>query len=668
MGMRQRLVALVLVTVAPLVALLVWDAFEGAQLGNRARRSFRAAVGPARCGAASEQAQRSDHSLGGHALDPGDHGRGGDACRDQVTRLAEHHPSFNTVGVLRLDGLVVCHNLLPGPRMVGHKDLLEDAFRPDAPDIFVSHYLHGPVSGLPVIFVARPLRSKTGEKVGLVYVSIDLAGFSALAKSIAGAGDGRTVTVIEPSTGIVLARSGSGAPIGAVFPDQEVIAAIRAHPRGGAVEGVVDGTDTIFGFAPLPGAETSGAMVAVGMPRSVVLAEVSRQNRLSFELALGAIVLAIGTAWALAYLTQVRPTERLADVARRIGEGDLSARAELDGWQAPEFQFLSKTLDDMANQLEQANTALSASEARFRLVAQNTADLVTQLDANGRRVFASPASVDLLGYQPEELLGGSPLDQVHPEDRETLSSALQALSNGEAVPPLQYRMRRRDGTYVWVETQGRPLGPNQGVILAVRDITMRKLVEDQLAEASRNLMLLATTDGLTGLHNRRSFDETLAKEYARCAREQKPMALLLMDIDHFKKFNDCYGHQEGDDCLKLISRQLQQHTRRPADFAARYGGEEFAVILPATNEAGASHFAEKCRKAIEDLRVPHRGSPLGIVTVSFGGACEVPAHGSVEELLRKADKALYQAKSAGRNRVVVVEETAPSAIRPALRA
>ena len=198
----------------------------------------------------------------------------------------------------------------------------------------------------------------------------------------------------------------------------------------------------------------------------------------------------------------------------------------------------------------------------------------------------------------------------------------------------------------------------------MRDITRRKLAEDKLAEATRNLLLLATTDGLTGLNNRRSFDNTLAKEFARCARDRQPLALLLIDVDHFKRFNDTYGHQAGDDCLKELSSRLAKLTRRPADFAARYGGEEFAVILPNMSERSALHFAEKYRKLVETMQLAHSGSPFGVVTVSMGVVSEVPGAETSARLLRKADEALYRAKSDGRNRVATADVDHPHLVQP----
>jgi diguanylate cyclase (GGDEF)-like protein len=175
----------------------------------------------------------------------------------------------------------------------------------------------------------------------------------------------------------------------------------------------------------------------------------------------------------------------------------------------------------------------------------------------------------------------------------------------------------------------------------------------ELEEANQKLVTLSITDGLTGLVNRRRFDEVLASEYARSRRTGQPLALVMLDVDYFKKYNDRYGHQAGDDCLKAVANQLKaQAARRACDLVARYGGEEFTIILADTDLSTAQGIAERVRQAIEATEVPHEMSSFGKVTVSVGLAvmasdCNMDAEG----LLHAADLALYQAKHEGRNRV-----------------
>jgi diguanylate cyclase (GGDEF)-like protein len=179
-----------------------------------------------------------------------------------------------------------------------------------------------------------------------------------------------------------------------------------------------------------------------------------------------------------------------------------------------------------------------------------------------------------------------------------------------------------------------------------------------LEEANRKLAALSATDGLTGLANRRRFDEALDAEWRRARRTGQSLALALLDVDLFKRYNDHYGHQEGDTCLKTVARILQASVRRPGDVAARYGGEEFAVIAPNIEPAGAFSLCESIRAAIESLAIPHDQSPFAKVTVSIGVAIFDPESGQdAETLLREADGALYGAKHDGRNRVVLSRET-----------
>jgi len=183
--------------------------------------------------------------------------------------------------------------------------------------------------------------------------------------------------------------------------------------------------------------------------------------------------------------------------------------------------------------------------------------------------------------------------------------------------------------------------------LALADRTHR------LDDERRRLEVLIDIDPLTGLGNRRLFDAALRREWQRNARADAPLAMLMIDVDRFKKFNDRFGHPAGDEVLRRVAGVLRATIRRAEDTAARYGGEEFALILSATNAEDAALLAERCRAAIEALAIPHPASPAGVVTISVGVAVAVPVYdASPMTLVSQADGALYQAKAAGRNRVV----------------
>jgi diguanylate cyclase (GGDEF)-like protein/PAS domain S-box-containing protein len=177
----------------------------------------------------------------------------------------------------------------------------------------------------------------------------------------------------------------------------------------------------------------------------------------------------------------------------------------------------------------------------------------------------------------------------------------------------------------------------------------------QQSELYQELEKLSVIDGLTKIANRRKFDQYLAIEWKRLTREQKPLSLILCDVDHFKLYNDTYGHQQGDRCLQKIAQAISQVIKRPADLVARYGGEEFVVVLPDTDLNGAKYLAQQIRLKVASLKIPHINSPVDLyATLSFGLACCIPNHHqtSCDTLISAADRGLYQAKELGRNRVV----------------
>ncbi|MGA0611526.1 sensor domain-containing diguanylate cyclase [Caldimonas sp. KR1-144] len=180
-----------------------------------------------------------------------------------------------------------------------------------------------------------------------------------------------------------------------------------------------------------------------------------------------------------------------------------------------------------------------------------------------------------------------------------------------------------------------------------------------LEESNSKLGALSATDGLTGIANRRRFDEALANEWLRAQRSGEPLALLLLDVDLFKPYNDRYGHQAGDDCLRAIAQVMSANARRAGDLVARYGGEEFALIAPGTDEDNALALARGILEGVQAMGHAHEPSPHGVVTASIGVAVSVPtSEHAPQQLLRGADRALYEAKAQGRNRVVLAQRIA----------
>ena len=186
-------------------------------------------------------------------------------------------------------------------------------------------------------------------------------------------------------------------------------------------------------------------------------------------------------------------------------------------------------------------------------------------------------------------------------------------------------------------------------------------INSELAVSNRELQRLSSLDGLTGLANRRQFDETLQQEWQRAIRTNMPLSLIFVDIDFFKRYNDHYGHQAGDDCLKEVAAALQTTIHRPADLVSRYGGEEFVMVLPDTAEEGALAVAEKVLATVTGLRIPHENSDAADhVTLSMGVATARPQEGAQpQQLVESADKMLYRAKDRGRNCIEVALPSSP---------
>jgi diguanylate cyclase (GGDEF)-like protein/PAS domain S-box-containing protein len=298
---------------------------------------------------------------------------------------------------------------------------------------------------------------------------------------------------------------------------------------------------------------------------------------------------------------------------------------------------------------------LEAKEADFRLLAEESSDMVTRIGIDGRIQYVSPSSVRVVGWRPQQLLGQPALAGVNAEDLPRVEAMVAALKRGEGEDArIVYRTRHREKAEIWVESTMRvtkKYGTDEitGVVAISRDMTEHKDLERKLAS-------LASLDGLTGIANRRHFDERLENEWKRARRDGTELSLLLIDVDHFKKYNDRYGHPGGDACLKSLAQVLAAQARRPADLAARYGGEEFVMLLPDTDRAGCELIGSAIRDSLAVLDIDHDlNPPSRKVTVSIGGvtAAWQDAQASASSLIEAADQALYSAKDAGRDRMVM---------------
>ncbi|MDP2227233.1 MAG: sensor domain-containing diguanylate cyclase [Moraxellaceae bacterium] len=273
-----------------------------------------------------------------------------------------------------------------------------------------------------------------------------------------------------------------------------------------------------------------------------------------------------------------------------------------------------------------------------------------------------------IGPQIEALLGWTPAswvtvddwaNRMHPDDRETVVNFCVAQSQAGVDHEADYRALTQDGRYVWIRDVVhvvRKEGEVEALVGFMFDISERKKNEEELLRLQQSFEALSLRDGLTDIPNRRMFDQVLAREWASAIRNSQPLALILLDIDFFKQYNDHYGHVAGDDCLRRVARLLEEAASRPRDFVARYGGEEFVLVLPETDAEAALTVAERCRHLVLEAAIPHATSTVAPhLTVSMGVGSVLPTDpGAMGDFVNAVDKALYKAKQQGRNAVVAL--------------
>lgn len=271
-----------------------------------------------------------------------------------------------------------------------------------------------------------------------------------------------------------------------------------------------------------------------------------------------------------------------------------------------------------------------------------------------------------IGPQIEQLLGWAPsswvsvndwAERMHPDDQKWVVDFCVVQSKSGSDHEADYRALTRDGDHVWIRDVVHVARDENGEVEALSgfifDINERKETEQKLLDLQKELEELSFKDGLTGVPNRRMLDSVLEDEWFKARRQQQPLSLLIIDIDFFKQYNDCYGHIQGDDCLKQVAQTLSGAATRARDFFARFGGEEFVMVLPETDAAASTRIAERCQQIIFKLQIPHQQSEVSqLLTISIGTGTMVPTHNDVLiDFIDSVDRALYQAKQAGRNQI-----------------
>jgi diguanylate cyclase (GGDEF)-like protein/PAS domain S-box-containing protein len=298
--------------------------------------------------------------------------------------------------------------------------------------------------------------------------------------------------------------------------------------------------------------------------------------------------------------------------------------------------------------------SLRRGERELRAVIDGTTDLVVTFTQKGQLTLTNRAFRDTLGYDSKDLASMAIEDIVSAEARDAFHAAHRHIAGSEEPAHLETTFLTRSGRVIEVEgALSVALENEQQVTRAIfRNVTARREAERALRAANEALERLSTTDPLTGVANRRLFDLRLAEEISRVGRHGGELSIALVDVDCFKLYNDTYGHQQGDECLRKVAACLRASARRSGELAARYGGEEFALVLPGSSADVALLLADQLRESVQKLAVPHAKHPLGMVTISVGVASfDAHAMKGSDALIAAADTALYRAKHAGRNRV-----------------
>lgn len=293
---------------------------------------------------------------------------------------------------------------------------------------------------------------------------------------------------------------------------------------------------------------------------------------------------------------------------------------------------------------------VAAREAEFRLIANASPDVIEKISLAGVRQYVSPAAARIFERDTESVIGASVLDDRDDQTKSAWQDALAKVQSGSSTECILYRHQRMDGTMIWLESviscfRSDDNNEPDGIVVITRDVTRQQMMKQELNA-------LATTDELTRLFNKRYFNTQLSSTLAAARANQQSVSLILLDLDRFKAYNDTYGHLAGDCALRDVAAVIPPQLIGTGGLAARYGGEELVVLLPNTDAEETMRIAENIRKAIAALKIEHAGNlPWGHVTVSSGYATALPSQAfSENDLITQADRALYGAKAAGRNR------------------
>ncbi|HZV95811.1 MAG TPA: diguanylate cyclase [Candidatus Nitrosocosmicus sp.] len=694
-SLRSRLLLLVLLALLPALALILVTAWEQRQLA--AVDAQESALRLSRLAASNQERliEGARSLLIGLAQVPAVQPGKAGPCGPLLTDLRKRFPVYVNLSMAGPTGDITC-SAVPLRAAVNVADQSYFLRARATHDFVVSGYVLEPVTGSPAVILAWPALGPTGEVRSVLFASLDLGWIHQLAER-ARLPLGSSFVVTDAS-GIVLAGyPESERSVGQPMPESEVTQAIRAQQSEAkiTVESLNGRNARLFAFTAVGGGPPADRLyVSVGISRAMVFTEADRtlvRNLLSLGL-VGAV--ALGVAAIVGHLLIIRRLRDVVRTAELVRAGDLSARAEVDG--TDEIAVMGRAFNNMAERL----SAMVKAEQETR---EGLAERVNELDHINRlgellhacftlqeayavlerelrelfrgesgAVFACSASRNLIesvarwGANPQNSAGVFAMEECWA----LRSGRAHVVDDTRSGPLCTHLPSPPPGAYLCTPlvAQGDALGVLHvaffargrlaGVPLTEAKRRLADAVGEQVALGLANVKLRevlrsqSIRDPLTGLFNRRYMEETLEREVRRAQRAVRPMAVLMLDLDHFKRVNDEFGHDAGDALLRELGNLLLRNLRRE-DVACRYGGEEFVLVLPEASLADGERRAEELRDEIKRLRVSDKGRLLGPITASFGMA-GYPEHGLAGNLLlRAADTALYRAKREGRDRVVI---------------
>lgn len=380
----------------------------------------------------------------------------------------------------------------------------------------------------------------------------------------------------------------------------------------------------------------------------------------------GAMIVIVMLILLVLYLKIARPVNNINLVLERFSNGEREVRANVKG--DSELAGVAGNLNATLELVVANEKDIAKREMLFRSVFDTTIDMIVIMDENRCITHINRAVQQFLGYSEDELIGRSVNTIIPPGHRERhdqyvkdylFTGVKKVIGKGRE---LTAQTKAGNELPIQLAVTEMFVDERRSFVGVLHDISVQTALKKAIEEANRQLLSsnlelkdLSRTDALTGIANRGYFDEFLGLEIHRAKRTQEPLSLILIDIDYFKNYNDFYGHQQGDDCLVEVARQLKIHFQRATDLVARYGGEEFAIILPDTEPRYADQLAHSLCDRIERCGLPHEKSRIARhVTISVGVATVLLQQDEKldnKTLINLADQALYEAKGAGRNRV-----------------